>query len=420
MTAGDDDFQFHTASAKTTSTKRVYIGGLPKNHPNLETELQEWLQEQLPDLKISSIQVNSRGKAPHALVDCGTQANSLISKLHQKVWQSKKLVVQREKRNNKPKGPPRPNNPLLQKSWSQPTKAVEFTPIPVDEASEHIQSVVSKEFQQAEDFGEDPINVALASTAAVSLLASMGAFQDDQVPLGVNDNYDDDNKANEPEEPDFGFQMKPMADLMADFGQADPNWQKQQVAEVVEKKAPPTSRLALKGKAPIHICFSSFGYKHGAPKRMDGWSHRQPLLPYDCREFPSVPQHLEWGDGLSGGVKRAFLQQGRGMEDFCQKIIAKQVWDCLIDAQNDGGHGYASPLEMIIYIGSESGRHRGVVVSEWAAAQLRNLLRENEHGVMQQPVSVGTQHREVAASRQKKSNPKKSTKQITAEFAGEW
>ena len=110
---------------------------------------------------------------------------------------------------------------LLQKSWSQPTKAVEFTPIPVDEASEHIQSVVSKEFQQAEDFGEDAINVALASTAAVSLLASMGAFQDDQVQLGNNDNYDDDNNASEPEEPDCGFQMKPMADLMADFGQAE-------------------------------------------------------------------------------------------------------------------------------------------------------------------------------------------------------
>jgi hypothetical protein len=62
---------------------------------------------------------------------------------------------------------------LLQKSWSQPTKAIEFTPIPVDEASEHFQSVVSKEFQPAEDFGEDAFNVALASTAAVSLLASI-------------------------------------------------------------------------------------------------------------------------------------------------------------------------------------------------------------------------------------------------------
>jgi hypothetical protein len=90
------------------------------------------------------------------------------------------------------------------------------------------------------------------------------------------------------------------------------------------------------------------------------------------------------------------------MEDFCQKKTATKVWDCLVDAQNDGGHGYALPLEMTIYVlGSESGRHRSVVVCEWAAAQLRKLLRENEHDVLQQPLSVGTQHREVAASRQK-------------------
>ena len=51
---------------------------------------------------------------------------------------------------------------------------------------------------------------------------------------------------------------------------------------------------------------------------------------------------------------------------------------------------------MTVYIGSEYGRHRSVVIVEAAAITLRNMLRKNERNRFgSTPVSVGTRHRDV-------------------------
>jgi len=99
----DDFFQVHTNTKSSGAKRRVYIGGLPKDLPNLKQDLEEWMYEKVPNLAIESITVNTGVRAPHALIDCGIQSNLLISKLHQQVFHGKKLTVQRERRNNNKK-----------------------------------------------------------------------------------------------------------------------------------------------------------------------------------------------------------------------------------------------------------------------------------------------------------------------------
>jgi hypothetical protein len=113
--------------------------------------------------------------------------------------------------------------------------------------------------------------------------------------------------------------------------------------------------------------------------------------------------------------------------------VAPQIFDALLEAQNKGGHGYASPLEMTIYVGSDLGRHRSVVVCEWAAIQLRKMLRQNTDNVVLQPVSVSTCHRDVEPRRQQQKNYHakkagtnanelhgKTLKKMQMDMAGDW
>jgi hypothetical protein len=65
------------------------------------------------------------------------------------------------------------------------------------------------------------------------------------------------------------------------------------------------------------------------------------------------------------------------------------------EAIEEGGHGYGLPLEMSIFIGSQYGRHRSVVLGETVAIAFRSLLRKNEQSKLTQPISVGTRHRDV-------------------------
>ena len=75
--------------------------------------------------------------------------------------------------------------------------------------------------------------------------------------------------------------------------------------------------------------------------------------------------------------------------------IAEESSAALVEAIQDG-YGHASPLNMSIYVGSEFGRHRSVVIVEAAAVTLRNILRRNEGDrFASTPVSVGTRHRDV-------------------------
>ena len=181
------------------------------------------------------------------------------------------------------------------------------------------------------------------------------------------------------------------------------------------------NRLRRHGKAPLHIDFLSFGYHHGAPPNLRSWSHAQPLPVFDTRPFPTIPPHLSRQDGLSGLVRRILLEQvvvvvvgendkerednktnksdnnkdgSQTLRDFTQQI-ADQVSNALIEADHDGGYGYAQPLHMTIYVASEYGRHRSVVAAEAAATALRKRLRFNANDRFRQPVSVGTRHRDV-------------------------
>ncbi|KAL3943307.1 MAG: hypothetical protein SGBAC_002635 [Bacillariaceae sp.] len=415
---GNDDFfqvASNTKNSSCTKVKRVYIGGLPKNVPTLEKDLTDWMQSHVPNLTISSITINKGGKNPHAFVDCGNFVKQVVSKLHQKSFQGRKLTVQREKQRNKKTGANECGKQQFG-GWSKPKKP-QFRPISVEDASNNIESVVSEEMKQAEDAGEDTVNVAIAATTAATFLAAMNGIADSDfgAELGNTVNTEDQEKPAE----DSAFQLKAMSDLLADFGQADPNWQKQRVEETTEEVGSSDSRLAQKGKAPIHIILHSFGFQNGAPKRPDGWSYSQPLAVIDCRDqFETVPGYMIWRTGLSGAVKRVLQQENPDMQNYARTTLADQVWDCLLEAQNNGGCGYASPLEMTIYVGSETGKHRSVVLCEWAATGVRKKLRANEKGCILSSVSVETRHREIVR-RKDQSNGKPQQKK-KHDFAGDW
>lgn len=86
-------------------------------------------------------------------------------------------------------------------------------------------------------------------------------------------------------------------------------------------------------------------------------------------------------------------------QEILQKKFAEKIMQCLNEAVIDGGYGIAMPLKTLVYVGSEYGRHRSVVVCEVTAKYLRDLLRgkedQNDTLKMAGGVSVGTMHRDV-------------------------
>jgi RNase adaptor protein for sRNA GlmZ degradation len=182
---------------------------------------------------------------------------------------------------------------------------------------------------------------------------------------------------------------------------------------------------------PIHIQIVSFGYKYGTPKQ-GYWSHSNPMSALDCRFLPRCHFSLAKFSGLHYKVKKSMTKRyshndhsedkdpnGNDLDDndgtksdeqyltthhhqekdnelvSKGKEVARNILSYVMDAIQDGGHGYAFPLEMTIYIGSEYGRHRSVVLVETIALQIRQLLRRNDGGRVTQPVSVSTRHRDV-------------------------
>eukprot|EP00536_Pseudo-nitzschia_multiseries_P002685 jgi/Psemu1/6019/gm1.6019_g len=256
-----------------------------------------------------------------------------------------------------------------------------------------------------------------------------------------------------------------MAGLLADFGEADPDWKTKIVddgnddddddeTKTAPAEAPsamasrqPTqsttksnnnnsypSRLAVKGRAPIHLSIESFGFAHGAPPRKNrnrsGSPYTQPmgLLSVGDDITDPVPTHLEFHDGLRSGVIKRMMKAAplvdttssgkddvwtatdrdetdtepdlsdyRDFCDYCRKYLAEsRIFPSLREAIYEGGHGYVSPLTMTFQIGSRLGRHRSVVAAEWVAQHLRSLLRNNTGGKIPCSVSVGTVHRDVS------------------------
>ena len=181
----------------------------------------------------------------------------------------------------------------------------------------------------------------------------------------------------------------------------------------------------------------SVGYKYNAPKNSKGFSYAHPLPPIDIRDLDRAPGNVSKFNGLSYLVKRSLLNPSKansGNDDNTNdndgddansntptqspmrqrtNAIADEIIKVLVEAIDEGEHSAINPLTMTISIGSEYGRHRAVVLVEHLAVVLRARLRRNDgksftdssgscsasnnNGIVKQPVSVGTRHRDVEA-----------------------
>ena len=461
-----DDGEFHVHSNKKSAQgpKRIYIGNLPSDIDDLEERIQKLLKESVNvAVSIQAIHIergvnrSKRKNSPHALIECpaGT-AERIISKLNKFSFEGQCIVVQRERRAGPKKqhqlhrggknnvarnnfrswAQPSDHSPTeaLQAKQSQPTEettvvaardralCTESSEIPpdLDEVVGMISEVVTQEFEEANRNGDDLVNLAIASTAAMTMLAStngLGMGADTTGNVGINSEIpsrnegEDDAVETQDDEIDFKSRIQgPLSALLADFGEADPNWMNQQPDKIISETLIGTgestplmtqevqheSRLGQQGKAPIHVEFTSFGYYHGAPQEVrNGWSHMQPLEVTDCRDFPAVPHYLEWQDGLSGPVKRALLEASKyELRKKANNLSQEKVVQALEEAIADG-HGYALPLTMVIFVGSHAGRHRSVLFCELAATALRKILRTNAGNRITTAVSVGTHHSHI-------------------------
>jgi hypothetical protein len=370
----NDNDGFEVTSRKKVPRKNLYIGNIPAQTDDLDlvTRLKQFLREEcsLKEADVTDLQICSSAQASYALLPCENHLmDGIIQKLHRKDFQGKKLVVQRERKKKAYETGSNSNNKHKAfGSWSQSTV-------------EHVAHVVKEEIQQA----EDPVNTAIAAAAAVGVMSFLSSNS---------------------------LLSQPMDDLLADYGEQDLNWKQMNVPtsdslpEVGQQQS--ESRLTQLGKAPIHIQFYSFGYHHGAPNEVrNGWSHAQPLPVHDCRDLATVPGHLLWQDGLSGVVKRE-LMWNTDIRNMANDL-ADRVADAVMDAINEGGHGYALPLKMQILVASELGKHRSVVFCELAATALRKRLRANENNQFREPCSVDTFHRDLP-NRTARNAPSKSNK----------
>lgn len=66
---------------------------------------------------------------------------------------------------------------------------------------------------------------------------------------------------------------------------------------------------------------------------------------------------------------------------------------------------------MKVYVGSENGKHRSVVVCENAAKSLRTFLRNNKNNCIAVPTSVATVHRDVERAKTKGAAQEKNSRQ---------
>ena len=474
---GDDGFEFVPAKKATGNghkTKRIYVGNLPVVE-DLEAQLQDMLNQlDIPTqrIEVGSLSTNNSNskRSTHAMIQLKDSSASSIERAMQAIrqnsgstWPGRRLTIEREK--NKPNNHQHHsahNNKhsnsaggskksAFKSSWGQPSKpkkknhpsptkisnstqtslgtaSITDTPaMSIDESSKVIGEIVADELAEIST-RDEATTTALASTAAVSMIAAMmgGVEAEMKIEKEGSDtplqethvDSSNDGASQNKEEPDFRAQLaKPMSALLAEFGEADPDWKNKKVTEALaddneddpapalhneeeeeepqvdSSSDPSLNRLTKHGKAPIHVELISFGYHHGAPPATrNGWSHSQPLAVYDCRPtIEPVPAYLEWQDGLSGNIKRILISQSNGGIRDEARQLAQKIVPALKEAI-ETGHGYASPLIMTIHIGSHHGKHRSVVLSELAATEVRKHLRTNKDNQITQPVSVGTVH----------------------------
>jgi hypothetical protein len=400
---GDND-DFHSAPKKSTVKKKMYVGNLPVGIQNDELEgklIQLFRERAHSDVVRSDIHVHST-KTCHAIVSCAGNLDEIIQNLNRTSFEGRRLVVQRER---KRKDHGSANKSFFGgSSWSKANQSSERGDSEKpDPREDRIRQVVAEEMENS----SDPIGTAIISVAAIGIVSSVLPQEDKGAEVEKNGVSSSDF---------VSMCQQPLSGLMAGYGEQDLNLKKVQPSMVENSKTQAAgriqseSRLAQHGKAPIHINFCSFGHHHGAPAELrNGWSHAQPLRPFDSRDLEPVPHYLAWEDGLSGTVKRALMSSR--IRKFADEM-SKQTAAAVVEAVEEGGHGYALPLRMVVYVGSESGRHRSVVLCELAATAIRNFLRSNAGGNrFKQPCSVGTQHRDLERRNTKGQNSSSKAKQ---------
>lgn len=408
-----DGFQRPSIKKKQTN-QRIYIGNLPQDCPNLPDKLIEWFHRSCDDssslTSIDDIQLHRN----HAFLTCkSTITAEMLENLSSTPFEGKGLSVQREKKKlNASKTASSSKRQFASKGWSTPKKATEVTDTnsaDLDEVAKHLEDIVRGELENAERQGDDMVATMIAASAAVTcVLGSVGDSKyqshvaEPYIPVQSVPQYHERTGDDKPDNKD-------MPALLTDYGEQDANWKAVKVDSTSGNATESShttiqSRLGQHGKAPLHVEIVSFGYHHGAPAELrQGASHAQPLPPFDTRDLIATPNYLAWQDGLSGAVKHALAQSnGRGVIQARAKDIAQQIALALVEAMNDG-HGYASPLRMTVFVGSESGRHRSVVVGELTATALRKILRSNDGDRFAYPSSVGTRHRDVELRKAKES-----------------
>ena len=401
--------------------KRTFVGNL-NNDPDIEEKVRELFSRS--GIIIQAIEIVPL-KLPntkcYALVEC--DIGSAVRCLNGMQFEGNRLNVKSEKKDfngRKKKGMG------FGGGWAAPTVTPSQAP-----AAPQRSKIGGQESASVKPNGNSSIKTSqVEQSLDEHLSASM-----DKIDLQSND------KLSTKESDDvssFHTRCKvSLKDMMEDYGTHDPDYEKMKAMNVGDVAPHPPSNsapdvaqksttsthsgmLAPNGKAPIHIELVSFGFKYSVPPQArDGWSYSNPLSPIDCRDLPRCPHYVSKLSGLSHRVKRAMLsatiegkesddnegvdsdEDGVGTTRVVNPLLTKieevsiTILHAIEEAINEGGHGYAFPLESAIYFGSEYGRHRSIVLCEKLAQTIRTLLRENADGRITQPVSVSTRHRDV-------------------------
>ena len=336
-------------------SKRIYLGNLPMSH-DIRSLSSRLLHHVATETGVTVSTGHLKVQKGHAFLTLEKDHDSIRTKLDGSIFEGRKLVAQNERGSSGYSY--KQGGRGFGGSWARPSsrKTSRKPEIP--------QSVKKWDTNQ-----------------------NMSSYNEKETPGAT-------------QEVDFSQrQQGPLSELMAEYGDFDPNWKKVEPSnDSISGSGIASggkSQLASHGTAPIHILYSSFGYVHGAPSHgRRAMDHSSPLAPLDCRHLTQVDPSQVILNGLSGGVKRFLMSSESPNVSDLSRQLAKQTLEAILDAIEEG-HGYANNLCIKIFVGSELGRHRSVVLVELAAIQLRNHLRENAADLITQPCSVGTFHRDI-------------------------
>lgn len=404
--------EWKSAPSKSNKPKRVYVGNL-NNSPDIEEKLRALFSRS--SITIQSVEIIPLKKPNtkcYAFVQC--DVGMAIKCLNELRFEGNVLNVKPEKTQRKKKGMG------FGGGWATPAA----TPKPFahctksDRKINHSADGISSEQSKLED-GHTSMKDSSTEIMLMNV-KKMSLSKGDENP----ETKLDDISA-------FRSRCKLSLDsLMGEYGSHDPDYEKMKAMQITSsvESLPAKSRksddvqesgmLAPNGKAPVHIEIVSFGFKYSVPPQArEGWSHSNPLSPIDCRDLPRCPHHVSRLSGLSHKVKRTMMNMRAEKNDtenddddsYVEEIgeprtypllakseeVSKTVVRAVEEAIHEGGHGYAFPLEAKVFLGSEYGRHRSVVLSENVAQKIRAMLRTNEGNRITQPVSVSTRHRDV-------------------------